>query len=215
MANIFKSNSRFSSLIDDVPLNANVNNNKQMNTKFVIYKGMELNSFKTQRLIKETLNLTPDQFPDLSVSVNSKKTTETIALKYIDTLKKVDDDNQQTHSIDSDLENLKPGCVLLKRDPLTGRTVIKQHPETCFEQKKKKEKTENEIAMDIINMLVDSYNKRTQEYIDNYGYEEWERKFKFPNWREEEAYLERMDEMLYNTYDDDNEPEDNYDDMYY
>ena len=50
--------------------------------------------------------------------------------------------------------------------------------------------------------------KRTQEYIENYGYDEWERMFKFPDWREREAYLEEMEEMENQTDESEYEDED-------
>jgi hypothetical protein len=193
--------------MDDIPLKKNVTKNKESKHSLENTKSEEFNSFKsfkTQIIDEQRVNFGSEHFPELVV--NPKKVIETIELKYIEKLKKVDETRE---SIDPDLEYLKPGWVLLKRDPLTGRTIIKQHPEICIE-KKEKEKTENEIAIDILNRLVESYKKRTQEYIENYGYEEWERMFKFPNWREDEAYLEQIDETLDYGEQEENDYDDNY-----
>lgn len=214
MSNIFKSNSRFSSLMDDIPLKKDLNKNKEPKKVLQNSNGGEFNSSKSEKIIvkeskdmEERSKFSSEHFPELVIS--SKKTAtdtkQTVDLTYIEKLKKVDDTKI---CIDPDLENLKPGCVLLKRDPLTGRTLFKSHPEIIVEEK---EKTEKEIAIDILNVLVESYKKRTQEYIENYGYEEWERMFKFPNWREEEAYLEQMDEMVDNNDYEDDDYDNNYD----
>ena len=109
-------------------------------------------------------------------------------------MEKLNKEGEEIKNTDKDLENLKPGWVLLKRDSVTGITIIKTHPKTYIEENKV-EKSEHEIGMDIINALVEVHEKRTNEYIDNYGYDEWERMFKFPDWREREAYLEEMEEM--------------------
>lgn len=232
MSNIFKSNSRFSVLVDDIPQKKN-DSKKDKEQKRTYETNIEnkdevFNSFKSERPIraesrfrslnerdkeryrlereeeiklkkefeereKERINkelLKIENFPDL-VAIPMKKNTENNTnISYIEKLKK--EDNIIINN-DKDLENLKPGWVLLKRDPLTGETIIKHHSETFI--KEKEEKTEQEIMMDILNALADLYERRTQEYIENYGYDEWERMFKFPDWREREAYLEEMEEM--------------------
>ena len=57
-----------------------------------------------------------------------------------------------------------------------------------------------------MNKLVNLHEKRTKEYIELYGYDTWEKMFKFPNWEEEENYFD----------DDEDEDEDvnNNDDIY-
>jgi hypothetical protein len=87
-------------------------------------------------------------------------------------------------------EELKPGWTSISRDPLTGRAKI-VHGVTIY---KNPEKTEQEIACDVLNALCDLHERRTEEYIDLYGYDTWEKIFKSPNWKEEEEYLERLDE---------------------
>lgn len=235
MTNIFKSNTRFSSLVDDISQqknNTKKNRENNINSETnVENKGGRFNSFKSERpfrsesnfssfnenrreryrlerererdrIIEESLKI--ENFPDLVVTSKKKETNENInKMNYSEKLKKeevvkVDDD--------SDLENLNTGWILLKRDPITRETIFKSHPKTLIVEKEP-EKTEQEIMLDILKALSELNEKRTQEYIENYGYYEWEREFKFPDWREREVWLEEMEEMENQTDDSEYEEE--------
>lgn len=221
MSNIFKSNSRFSALVDDIPPQ---NNNSKKDKE---EKNERFNSFKSERespfinyrekeqrekekIKQESLKI--ENFPDLIVVSNKKEfIQDNKKISYIEKLQKEDDIKNY---IDTDLENLKPGWILLKSDPLTRRTIIKHHPEINIIEKKEKEKekTEKELAMDVLNVLVDIHEKRTREYIEKFGYDEWEGMFKFPDWREREAYLEQMENETNDSEYDEYEYEDEDDD---
>ena len=101
----------------------------------------------------------------------------------------------------------KPGWATISRDPLTGRSKLEYGELPLY---KKPEKTENEMAYDVLSALCDLHERRTKEFIDSYGYDTWEKTFKSPNWEEEEAYLERMDDEYeaQMASDDDDEYED-------
>jgi hypothetical protein len=220
MSNIFKSNSRFSVLVDDIPpQNNNFKKDKEeKNERFNSFKSERESPFREryrkqeerekEQIKEESLKI--ENFPDLLVVSNKKEFMKDIKkVSYIEKLQKEDDIKKY---IDADLENLKPGWILLKSDPLTRRTIIKHHPEINIIEKKK-EKTEREIAMDVLNVLVELHEKRTREYIDNFGYDEWERMFKFPDWIEREAYLEQMEnETNDSEYEYEYEDEDEYED---
>jgi hypothetical protein len=107
-------------------------------------------------------------------------------------------------------EEIKPGWTTISRDPLTGKAKI-QHGISIY---KKREKTEQEIAYDMLNALCDLHERRTEEYIDLYGYETWEKIFKSPNWEEEEEYLERMEEEYEQELDKEMEEGDEYNQEY-
>ena len=219
MSNIFKSNSRFSSLIDDISKQKNSSKNDEK-----VKSEYHSNSFKTEnppisetrhngfrdrdgfrdrgreryrlqieeeikakkefeereneRIKLESLKI--ENFPDL-VSISKKEENkDNMTMNYMEKLNKEEIKN-------NDLEILKPGWVLLKRDVVTGRTITISHPKTNVE--------ENNEENNVVNLLVKLHEKRTNEYIDNYGYDEWERMFKFPDWRERETYLEEMEEF--------------------
>lgn len=227
MSNIFKSNSRFSSLIDDIPQQKNSKKDEkkdekkkfeersnlfksekplrreygytnfsdrgrqryrlQIEAEFKAQK--ELEEREKAKKIEESLKI--ENFPELLSIPNKEKNEVDMNMTYMEKLNKKD---EEIKNIDKDLENLKPGWVLFKRDPVMGRTITKTHPKTDI-QENKIEKSEHQIGMDILNALVELYERRTNEYIDNYGYDEWERMFKFPDWIERELYLEEMEEM--------------------
>ena len=249
MSNIFKSNTRFSALVDNTPQQKNdTKKDKEQKRKpdiNVENKEERFNSFKSERHIRTESNfrsfndkgieryrlereeemkvikeleerekerikqesLKIENFPQL-VDISKKEirenNVEKSKISYIEKLKK--DDIVENYS-DPDLENLKPGWVLLKRDPITRQTIYKCHPKTLIEEKEE-EKSDQEIMMDILKALSEIHEKRTQEYIENYGYDEWERMFKFPDWREREAWLQEMEEMENQTDESEYEEKD-------
>lgn len=245
MSYIFKSNSRFSTLIDDISeeknnlirdkqkkmkSDINIENkephfnlfkserNIKTETKFIDFNDNRRKNYKSVKIDeimeieKEKINqeiLNNLNFPEL-VNIPKKEVidnnVDNTKMNYIEKLKK---DNFVENFIDPDLENLKPGWVLFKRDPLTRQIIIKNHPKTFIEEKQKEsKKTDQEIMTDIIIHLSKLYEKRTEEYIENYGYDEWERMFKFPDWKEREAWLEKMEEIENNSHDSESEYED-------
>lgn len=133
---------------------------------------------------KKQESLTPDNFPDL---VLTKKETNVIPQEqnYLEKLKKVDEVSEK-NEVDEDLENLKPGWVLFKKDKLTGKLIMKGNV-SVFKQP---EISEEETGMNIVNALVELHQRRTEEYIELNGYDTWEKMFKFPGWREWEAEFE-------------------------
>lgn len=256
MSNIFKSNSRFSVLADDLPTIKKENkkeNKKELNPQVQTENKEErFNSFKNdypredrrkenyfkqydekererQRKEREEKNkaqkefeerererlkeesLKSENFPDLVVcpKKDKKKSDKINNISYVEKLKE-ENDSIMNDKIEPSLENLKPGWLLIKRDSKTGKIITKHGPKTHFFEEKIK--SEKELAMDVLNSLVKLHEKRKAEYIELNGYDTWEKMFKFPNWREEEAYLAAMEEME-NEYENE---EENYDeDDYY
>ena len=244
MSNIFKPNSRFSSLKDDIVPKKEKEQKKEHDNKYEKneesfnsfkserplrtesnYRGFsdrgreryrlereeeikaqkELEEREKERIRKESLKI--ENFPDLVVIAKKDNTNEAQTISYIDKLKK---EEIKSKNIDEDLEILKPGWVLLKRDSVTGRTIIKNHPENNFNKEEEEKRTEQEIAYDILDALVKLHQRRTDEYIEQYGYDTWEKMFKFPDWREREAYLEEMEEMENITDIDESEEDECY-----
>jgi hypothetical protein len=73
-------------------------------------------------------------------------------------------------------------------------------------------KSEQEIAYDVLNSLCELHEKRTNEYIEKYGYDYWESTFKYNDWLENDRYwnelddkyekeLEKEEEMEYKEYE--------------
>jgi hypothetical protein len=251
MSNLFKSNSRFSCLIDEItPVKKDnkkkeikeVKDKKRGEEKFNSFKRIDdsfkrrIDSFKPlsekdmekyrieremQEKIKKEMEdreieirnkkmLCMDYFPELN-SVkrdikNGDKNDENKKNSYIDVIKNPENIDNNKTNIDQDLVNLKPGWILFKRDPITRQTITKTHPAEQIGSFKKREKNDNEIANDIINALVLLHEKRTKDYIELYGYDTWEKMYKFPNWEEEENDIDEEtetdidEEELYDDY---------------
>ena len=85
--------------------------------------------------------------------------------------------------------------MLIKHDISTGETTIKSKHIPLEQPSSPIEKTNNEIAFEAINALVNLHHKRTDEYIDLYGYETWEKIFLFPN--HDYEYFDKLDEIYY------------------
>ena len=237
MSNIFKTNSRFSSLIDDIPQKNDNKNIKKENTSNVKVEKKEetFNSFKSEQFREDRRDnrrdglfsdkqreryrkerelefqvqkkfdeeekerkkqeaLSIDKFPDLfgvikkDIKPDSIKNEE-VNNSYIEKLLKEEEVIQK--NIDSDLEYLKPGWILLKKDKNTGKIIRKHNLEI---ENSVEEKSDRDIGIDIVNALVELHEKRTQEFIDLNGYDTWEKMYKFPNWQEEENYSDSEDE---------------------
>ena len=168
----------------------------------------EADKIEEERIAKA---LSIDNFPTLGKKEN-KSTKEPANNSFLAKLKNsIETDKKENEmKIQEDKKKPKPGWATISRDPLTGRSKI-EYAEPPIP--KKPEKTENEMAYDVLCALCDLHERRTQEFIELYGYETWEKTFKSPNWREEEEYLERMDEEYeaeMASDDDDYNEEDDY-----
>ena len=97
----------------------------------------------------------------------------------------------------------------------TGEVIIDQAPNEKVRKSNVKFHNRNENTAwiyDRFNWVIQQLNEQFFGF-DLYGYDTWEKTFKSPNWREEEEYLERMDEeyealMASDDDDDYNEEED-------
>ena len=230
MSNIFKTNSRFATLSDDISP-AKKDTKKQNNgiKKEIIEEKnnsfkSENNTFKNDGFRERSYNrynnqrerleaeekakkmeeelkksFTIDNYPEL---VSNKKETVVTNQEqtYIEKLKKI---NEVKDENKEDEPELKEGWISIKRDKSTNKLVIKKKTIPI----KKPEILEEEIAINVINVLVELHERRTEEYIELNGYDAWEKNFKFPDWREKEAELEEddSDEECDDEYDDSEE----------
>jgi hypothetical protein len=217
MSNTFKSNSRFSSLLNDNEIKIdNKNINKQQTTNR--FKNEKRENRRTSREEKRArdlkdkkevlINMDLTNFPEL-VSNNNKKSDNKPNLDFlkINSYDKKQDDKKQDDKkeydkksdlIDIEYENLMPGLTLLKRDKITGKTIIKHKP--IREEIKKPEKTETEIVYETFKKLAELYEEHKREYIELWGYDEWERMYRFPNYDYE--YFDKLDQKYYEELDE-------------
>ena len=215
----FKENTRFASLIEpnnkksDIKQEKHIKDKTEHNNKLNSFKNGGQNrqysafnkSYKERReeimerveneekkkkeeedKIKEKekiIALSLDSFPELA-KVNKKAQVEVLDnttnfLEKLNTNKKVD---IQVKDI------VEPGWTELTRDRVSNRTIV-------FSNVKKNEyvKTPQELAYEVLEHLVYLHEKRTNEYIDNWGEDEWDRMFTFPNY--DYYYFDKLDEI--------------------
>ena len=159
-------------------------------------------------------NLNPENFPDIMTttttaiekqklvpSMNFSDKLKSSTLKDVNVVKNVE--------VDLEYENLKPGWALTKKDLKTGKLITKYKESLT---PKPREKSEREIGIDIINALVELHKKRTEEYIDMWGYDTWEKMYRFPNYDYE--YFDKLDELYEERENEDNEDNKEYESDY-
>jgi hypothetical protein len=72
--------------------------------------------------------------------------------------------------------------------------VEKPKPKPLTDEEMQNKIKEQQMAYDVLNGLCDLYERRKANYIERYGYDAWERTFKFEGWEEEEAYNQKLDD---------------------
>jgi hypothetical protein len=196
-------NNRFSCLLDNKELPDNKEINKLENVSnrkteklhyfqenhynkihFTKYKNINTNSNNAEKKQK-VFTFKEGDFPELIVSSSYKQNTSTATFPC-DYMKKVniksDDNHDETR--ENNEVSLEPGWIELKSK--------KERP---FSKNVNENVNENELAEKAINYLINTHTKRTENFIQLNGYDEWEKLFKFPNWEENDAYLEKMYEL--------------------
>jgi hypothetical protein len=210
MANIFKQNTRFEALNESNNNGNNGNNRRDDGFSDRRSRGEgrsegrgsdsrrqfgSAQSFKNQADVaaKEQaakLELSQDNFPALAAVAPSTAAQANYGSfsQCVKTVIKTE--SPELPTVDPDLLNLKPGWLLLKHDRKTHTTVWKSNETFNSEPI---EKTADELAWDALDELVALHEKRTNDFIDTWGYEEWERTFRFPNYDYE--YFDKLDEL--------------------
>jgi hypothetical protein len=193
MNNFFLKNSRFDCLIDDKVIYKKNNESENTNSFKSEKKGYfkkdkfqereEKNKYKKEleeKKIQESLHI--DNFPELNSNKKHLVKEEKHGIQFVDLLKNKNH-NKKMEYLDTDLNDLKPGNILIKMDPNTRKIVVKTNPKDKNILKENEYiKTEKELAYESIDNVVKLHEKRTNDYIELYGYDTWEKMFQFPNW---------------------------------
>lgn len=199
-ANLFKNdNNSFRKTFDPMP-KMNNNNRYQRNP----LTNRESNEVIERRALKEKLRkeeeekikqerianaLSIDNFPTLGKKDGKNETNNN---NFLEKLKKsIENDKIETESNLVIKEKPKSGWVVISRDLLTGRNKFEYSE---FALPRKSEKSENEMAYNVLCTLCDLHERRKEDFIDLYGYDTWEKTFKTLNWEEEERYFDILDE---------------------
>lgn len=242
MSNIFKKNSRFAALADEIKetkkdngknknqpttnntdeniFKRNYDNRPKRNYENRNIKEQTERKLREERLEKERekereekikQSLASESFPELITAQIDKK--EVSSMNYLNKLQNIGKEpDKKSHKADIDLEyeNLKPGWAIAKKDPITGKIITKHKPSL---DPVPREKTQQEIGLDIINALVELHEKRTEEYINMWGYDTWEKMFRFPNY--DYDYFNKLDELYEEMENEDSNEVVSDSDMYY
>ena len=208
MNNTFKTNSRFASLLEEKEENTqNVykektnqiinTSNKQgifesnsdyirRNTLEQEKKRVEEQNIETEKINK--MLSSKDAFPDLLISNKKQNTTNntTNKIDYASLSEKIK--NKQLEQIPEKevKKNINPGWTIISQN---NNNNLKQVINNDYNIRKK---TDNEYAMSVLNALCDLHERETQNYIDKYGYDNWEKKYIDTDWDYE--YYDRLDE---------------------
>jgi hypothetical protein len=203
MSNTFKQNSRFSALIDDnaaPPRNekpkprGDYSDRPQRNRytdKYSSKDQFDRNGQNQDSRIKANaalqLELTDENFPSIMPPTTNKVKTD---LNYTELFTSLSNTQPTKVVVDANIETLPPGWVSLKKDPASNKIIWRENKSKHADPV---EKSENELATEALDALVELYDMRDEEYIDTWGYEDWERTFRFPNYDYE--YFDRLDEL--------------------
>ena len=139
-----------------------------------------------EKEIKQALSM--ESFPEMVPSIIR---VNNIPLEGVSFSEKL-----QTNNIilDNDLEytNLLPGWTMITP---VGATKNKFNLRTKSTHILGAEMINNSPELEILDGLVELYENRNNEYIENWGYEEWEEMFQFPNY--DYTYFDKLDEIYY------------------
>jgi hypothetical protein len=207
-------NSRFATLLEDTEISSPF---KKYNKKSNIDKGKKHTDYNKvnytndnnneknksitdDKKIKEEKIIDKKNFPDLSNNIKNKssikQTDEIISNSYIGKLKIIKPILLEKES------DIKPGWVEIKQDKKFKKIITTYNK---IESDSDDDSNSKNIGINIISALADLYYKRTNEYIELWGYDEWEKMFISPSY--DYNYFDNLDEQ-YNI-----EHNENYDDV--
>jgi|Laugresbdmm110sn_2_1035109.scaffolds.fasta_scaffold03760_1 hypothetical protein len=190
MSNVFKSNSRFASLIEENKNDNNVNRVSPSRADRPNNFNRQRNNYDTGGLRRESVVekkklylLNESNFPELCTTSLSKKVQQN-DVTFLDKL-----NSRQSEDNTKDEIYIEPGCVVISLDAKTRRSTFVYGESTI------NNKTEDDIFVDpydVLNALVDLHEQRTNDYIDLWGYDEYEKEFLCKNY--DYNYFDRLDE---------------------
>lgn len=176
----------------------------------------------TPVVIKKDFLLKEDEFPDLATPVNNNNTN----VKSFASLLKKDEEITETSTINELINEVIPhGWSYYKYTRFKNGLCGDKNSEVTIKIqkpfiKKKFEIVRKKVVLneeeEIINALSLLHEKRTNEYKESWGEDEWERMFMCPNY--DYAYFDKLDEayeaeqskLEEQYYNDDYEDSDNY-----
>jgi hypothetical protein len=149
--------------------------------------------FKRKQDEKNNKVLSIENFPELTLQ-ESQVTKDNNYVSFLDKIKLEKIENEEKPS-DNEFDNLEIGWQLIKRDLKSGVKTVKYKS-----NRKPYVKTDLDLAYDVIYTLSSIHEKRTKEYIDRWGDDEWNAMFRFQNYDYE--YFDKLDELYEDELDE-------------
>ena len=149
-----------------------------------------------EQVIQNALN--ESNFPELTshinINDNINTTEQSTCTTFLDKLKFQEEKNDETQIDDTILSekyyrDLEPGWTYILSDVKTREKIIRYKPlyDNVFED------NQQAINNKVLNGLVNLHNKKTQEYIEKWGYDEWEHMHRFTNY--DYDYFDKLDQI--------------------
>ena len=169
---------------------------------------LEFEKREREKKLLESLHI--DNFPELSNNItprreHSNNTSSFLNKLVLDSPDADADgcDNDNYSNIQKAWKELEPGWTIISRDPDSNFSIMTKS--VCNKKSYPNKNSDKECAIDILYGLIKLHEKRTQAYIQEYGYDTWVNMFCYPNY--EYNCLEKNDELSeddsINGYDDD------------
>jgi len=196
---MFKSNTRFASLIDENKTKPNNNNNTKPNNTNANNNTNKRSindkrgNFQTKREERKQIIipkikidiLSETQFPQLT-SHNKKEVSK--SMQELTFLESLNINKKEDNIIEKCVE---PGCVVISLDKKTNRSVF-CYGEPTIIYKNIPDDTNDISIYKVYDALAELHEKRTNEYIELWGYDDYEKQFLFPNY--DYDYFDKLDE---------------------
>jgi hypothetical protein len=200
MNNTFKVNSRFASLIAEKQENREnpESNNRKGNKNNNVYGERTSNKFKTtendrkskfggDKKNQQAIIFNDNNFPTLP-STNDKPLNNAKIqpenTHFIEKLTAVTVEKEKEKEKDQ-AEYILPGWLVMTRDKVSNKIIINYGETTIL-------KKQQSTYYEIIAKLAFLHDNRTEDYINTWGQDEYEKMFMFPNY--DYDYFERLDQ---------------------
>lgn len=212
MNNLFKNNSRFASLADEdgfVKVDNKSKKVKEENKKEKEEnKKKEENTSSNNRFKFNDSEKEVNAFKKDNCRDNRYRRNDFVARKPEPIIKEepkpllltVDDFSTSLSTIKTE-EQKKPIISFAERAALNAnkgeviKAASKSNVTSVWEEKSySDDRSEKQMAYEVLDSLCNIHERRTSMYIERYGYDAWERTFKFEGWEEEEAYNQKLDD---------------------
>lgn len=209
---VVKNNEPKTSTFNKFKSNNYTNNRHQDDVDYRKFKEEKLKKQKEEDIVKA---LDISNFPDLksnsitNVITNHNKNADKTS--FADMMKNTTQNLDGLDEVNIEEEEIvKPGCVCIKFDVKTNQTVW-SYGDKCSKaiNKQNENETSDNLAEEdpfyVFERLVKLYQNRKNEYINKWGYDEYDKMFLFQNY--DYDYFDKLDE----NYDDIYKISNNYD----